>query len=453
MIVKDLARFVGSLSDGSIPQPVQIKAKQTILDCLGNALSGRYCEEGEMIKSLADCSSPTSEASVICYGTSSLEKAAMVNAVMCRVVDLDDGHKYSNGHPSTVMVPTALAVGEYLGSSGREVVTAVVAGYEVFVRIARGIRYSAVKEKGFDMTGLAGSLAAAATAGKLMDFTEEQLTSAMGIAGSFTGGLYECLSDNSSPKLLVSGWAARTGIVAAKLVQLGFTGPASILEGRKGLAQAVTNSYDLTNVLDGLGEHFEIMGTYFKKYACMRGLHGGVDAVLEIRDQYGLRPEDIKHITIYTSNFVKQYDKPFPISHIAAQSNLPYCISVGLYNQAIGPDEMIAGLNDGRVNEMFRKITVVLDDEMERYNERHFDQMSAVKAVVETTGASYKQDLYVLSGEPEKPLSQQELEDKFVFLAGKALSAERSGLVYDRVMELDTGDDINSLMKLIGKPE
>ncbi len=441
MISDTLAGFVCDLSFENIPAEVVQKTKQTILDVIGNSLGAVSSEEGEQIYRIAETETSPAEAFVFGGGKSSLEKAVMVNAVMSRIADLDDGHKFSTGHPSTVVVPTALTCGQVLGSSGREIIRAIIAGYEVYVRIARGINVSAHKEKGYDMTGVCGSVAAAMVAGVLMGFDREKLVDAMGIAGSFTGGLYECLFDGSSPKILVPGWAARTGVTAAKMAAAGFTGPASIVEGKKGIAQGVTNHYDLTHVLDELGARFEICGTYFKKYACMRGLHGAVDAVLELQQEHGFAAEDVKKVTILTSKFVKQYDKPFPGTVVATQSNLPYNLAVGMLYSKIGMDEVQRGLSDPQIRDLASRVEVVLDPEMEAYVSAHFDNLTAAKAVVRTKEGCYKKTVYLACGEPEKPLSTREMEDKYYFLAEKAVSRSQADRIRTMVLDLEDQED------------
>lgn len=450
-IARGIASFTSRLQFENLPEEVVEKAKQAIVDNLGNALAGCCTREGKMVTAFAKGISGEPSATLVGTGKCFFEKAAFGNAVLSRIVDLDDGHKFTTGHPGTVIIPTALTIGNMLNAPGKDIITALVAGYEVYVRIAKGINASAHKEKGYDMTGVCGAVAAAVVSGKLWKLNEDELTNAIGIAGSYTGGLYECLSDGSTPKLLVPGWAVNTGINAARLVKYEFTGPASIIEGKKGLAQGVTNWYHLEDALVGLGQEYSILGIYFKKHACMRGLHGGIDAVMSIKEKNDLAPECIEKITIYTSSYVKQYDKPYPSTLVGTQSNLPYAISVGLFHGKVGLDEMADSLNDPKIKEMMQKITIVIEPEIEEHVKSNFTELTTVRAEISTKdGNSYVETVFLASGEPENPMCNKEFKDKFFLLAGKALKDEQTAEIYQGLNRLEQLKDISMIMDTVG---
>ncbi len=215
-------------------------------------------------------------------------------------------------------------------------------------------------------------------------------------------------------------------------------------------SQGVTHRYDFEHVFGDFGERFEIDGIYFKKYSCMRGTHGGIDAALGIRDEHGLKPEDIKHIAIHTSTYVKQYDKPFPSSLVGAQSNLPYAISVGLYNDMIGMDEMEAGLSDPRVRDMMSRISVTVVPELEEHMKKHFSELTTARAEIETTGGKrLAKTVYLAFGEPENPISYDDFSFKFHTLAAKSLTGATVERLFHLLCAMDTQDDMREIFDIL----
>lgn len=449
-IARRLAHMATNLTFESLPKATVHQAKRALTDYVGNSLAGIGTREGKTVIDYVSQFSGTPKAIFLAGERYPLDKAAFGNGVLSRIVDLDDGHKNATGHPGTAVISAGLTTADFLHSTPRELLPAIVMGYEVYIRIAHAINESAHRYKGYDMTGICGCSAAAMTAGMLLELDETALVNALGIAGSYSGGLYECLTNGSDPKLLVPGWAAATGINSALLASQGFTGPESIYEGKKGLAQGVTDWYDFEKAFASFGQAYEIDGVYFKKYSCMRGTHGGIDAVLGIRDTYGLAPDDIKRIQIFTSSYVKQYDKPFPSTLVGAQGNLPYAVSVGLYNPMVGFEEMERGLSDQRIQEMMKRITVTVVPEIEAHIKEHFNELTTARAEIETRDGRHLTNMvYLASGEPENPIDFQAFEQKFTHLAQKRLSAPKLQRLFHLLMEMDTMDSLQDILDII----
>src|SRR5690606_29784581 len=215
------------------------------------------------------------QAHLVTGGQSSVLNAALVNGAASHVVELDDIHKGSIIHAATVVIPAALAVAEWKGLSGKELIAAVVAGYEVCYRIGEAVSPSHYYY--WHNTATCGTFGAAIAAAKLLGLTTEQTIAALGNAGTQAAGLWEFIEDGAMTKQLHTGKAAMNGLLAALLAQKGFTGPQKILEGNRGFFKAMSEEYDASRVTEGLGNEFKIMENSFKIHASCRHTHHAVD--------------------------------------------------------------------------------------------------------------------------------------------------------------------------------
>jgi len=228
-----LAAFAANLRYEDIPAPVLRRAEDLLLDCLASILAGASARAVQAIDRYAAAMGPTDGASevLITRRRTSPLFAAMVNAAAAHVVEQDDVHNGSVFHPAAVVFPPALAVAQALGSSGRDLLVAAVAGYEVGIRVGEFLGRSHYKI--FHTTGTAGTLAAAVTVGRLLKLTPEQMLHALGSAGTQAAGLWEFLRDAADSKQLHTAKAAADGITAAYLAREGFTGRAIFWKARR----------------------------------------------------------------------------------------------------------------------------------------------------------------------------------------------------------------------------
>ena len=267
---KTLASFAANLRFVDIPEPVLRRAEDLFLDWFGSALAGKGARAVETIESFARQMGPATgmaEVLISRRGTTPLF-AAMVNAAASHVAEQDDLHNGSVFHPGTVVFPPALAVAQALGRSGAEMLTAAVAGYEVGIRVGEFLGRSHYKV--FHTTGTAGTVAAAAAVGRLLNLTSEQMLHAFGSAGTQAAGLWEFLRDAADSKQLHTAKAAANGLMAAYLAQEGFTGAKRILEGEQGMAAGMSRDADSTRLTDRLGKRWALAETSFKYHASCR---------------------------------------------------------------------------------------------------------------------------------------------------------------------------------------
>jgi len=296
MTTASLARFAAELRFEDIPAPVVRRAEDLLVDWFGSAIAGHGARPVETIAAFARAMGPAEGASelLIGRGTSSPYFAAMVNAAASHVAEQDDVHNGAVFHPATVVFPVALAWAQALGASGRKLLTAAVAGYEVGIRVGEFLGRSHYKV--FHTTGTAGTLAAAATAGHLLGLDAARMQHAFGSAGTQAAGLWEFLRTAADSKQLHTAHAAAAGLMAASLARDGFTGAQQILEGPQGLAAGMSSDAHPARLVDGLGTRWALAETSFKYHASCRHTHPAADALLAVMQAHSLRADDIEHV-------------------------------------------------------------------------------------------------------------------------------------------------------------
>jgi len=294
-----LAAFAAGLRFDAIPAPVVRKAEDLLVDWFGSAIAGKGARPVETIAGFAARMGPTTGAAevLINRSQSSAYFAAMVNAAASHVAEQDDVHNGSVFHPATVVFPVALALAQTLGSSGQQLLTAAVAGYEVGIRVGEFLGRSHYKV--FHTTGTAGTLAAAAAAGSLLGLSPAQMQHAFGSAGTQSAGLWEFLRTGADSKQLHTAHAAAAGLMSAWLAQDGFTGAAQILEGPQGMAAGMSSDADPAKLTDRLGTRWATAETSFKFHASCRHTHPAADALLQVMQTHQLQPADIAHVVTH----------------------------------------------------------------------------------------------------------------------------------------------------------
>ncbi len=294
-----LATFAAGLRFEDIPVSVVRKTEDLLVDWFGSAIAGKGSRPVETITRFAASMGPTSGAAEVLINKShtSAYFAAMANAAASHVAEQDDVHNGSVFHPATVVFPVALAMAQSLGSSGKQMLAAAVAGYEVGIRVGEFLGRSHYKV--FHTTGTAGTLAAAATAGNLLGLSALQMQHAFGSAGTQSAGLWEFLRTAADSKQLHTAHAASAGLMSAFLARDGFTGAAQILEGLQGMATGMSSDADPAKLTDRLGTRWATAETSFKFHASCRHTHPAADALLQVMQTHHLTPADIASVVTH----------------------------------------------------------------------------------------------------------------------------------------------------------
>ncbi len=411
-----LAEFAATLSFDAIPEPVIRRTEDLLLDWFGSCLAGKNARAVEILAAFVESMGPQDGPSEILIHrrTSSPLLAAMANAAASHVAEQDDVHNGSVFHPATVVFPPALAVAQALGRSGRELLTACVAGYEVGIRVGEFLGRSHYKV--FHTTGTAGTLAAAAAVGHLLKLTPEQMLHAFGSAGTQSAGLWEFLRDAADSKQLHTAHAAGAGLTAAYLAQQGFTGARRILEGPQGLAAGMSSDADITRLTDGLGTRWATAETSFKFHASCRHTHPAADALQQVLQQHGLKASDVKRVTALVHQGAIDVLGPVTDPQTVHQSKFSMGTVLGLVAVLgrAGLSEFDASFRAVDVAAFRDKVVMALDPEVDSaYPARWIG-----KVLVETTdGRVLHGRVDEPKGDPGNTLTRLELEDKALRLA------------------------------------
>lgn len=389
------------------------QARYYVTDWLSSALAGGKTQPGQAMLAYAQ-NQPLGPCRIV---GSSLERAAetaaLLNGGLSHIVEMDDLDRRSVVHPATVVIPPAVAIAEREGASGLDFLNAVVAGYEVAIRVGEAVGKRHYYY--FHNTATCGVFGAAAAAGWLLGLNHEQLVWALGNAGSQAAGLWQFNTDGDMTKHLHAGMAGANGIRAAELAACGLTGARHILEGERGFFKATAPDAQPEVVVEGLGnEQLKIATVSIKPHASCRHTHPAVDAALDLRKQLGTK--DIDRCTVQTYQAaIDLCDNAQPTTPYAAKFSLQYCVASALIRGSAGlADFTPTELERTDIRSLLPNIKIELDDALEA---KYPQQWPAEVSVQLSDGSRLSTEVDYPKGDPENALSVAELESKFCDLA------------------------------------
>jgi 2-methylcitrate dehydratase PrpD len=291
-----LATFASQLKFNDIPGIVIARAQDLMVDWLGSALASKQARPVRSIARLAQTMGPSNGSSQVLITRSMTSPlfAAMVNAAASHFAEQDDVHNGAVFHPAAVVFGPALAAAQAIGASGKQLLTAVVVGYEVGIRVGEFLGRSHYRT--FHTTATAGTFAAAAATGHLLGLAPETMLNALGSAGTQSAGLWEFLRDAADSKQLHCAHAAAAGLMSAYLAQDGFTGATHVLEGAQGLGVGMSTDADASRLTDRLGSRWTLAETSFKYHASCRHTHPAADALLKLMIERKFKANEISEI-------------------------------------------------------------------------------------------------------------------------------------------------------------
>ena len=446
---KVLANFAATLRFEDIPAPVLRRAEDLFLDWFGSALAGKGARPVEAIERFAVTMGPAVGESEVLISRSRTSPlfAAMVNAASSHFAEQDDVHNGAVFHPGTVVFPPVLAVAQTIGSSGPELLTAAVAGYEVGIRVGEFLGRSHYQV--FHTTGTAGALASAAAVGRLLNLSSGQMLDAFGSAGTQAAGLWEFLRDAADSKQLHTAKAATGGLLSAYLAKEGFTGAKHILEGPQGMAAGMSSDADPAKLTDRLGERWALVETSFKYHASCRHTHPAADALQIVMVQHELKPEAITQVTAHVHQAAIDVLGPVlnPTTVHQAKFSMGTVLGmIALFGRA-GMAEFADHFNDPRVAAFREKCAMALDPEVDQA----YPQSWIGKVTVETAdGRTLRGRVDEPKGDPGNTLTRSELEHKALRLAefSGAATAEEMSRIFTQIWNLTRITKIKSLLKL-----
>ena len=434
---RELASFAANLQAADIPADVMSRAEDLLVDWFGSAIAGKSSRPVELITQFAqnmggfDASHPGPSEILVSRKSSSPFLAAMANAAASHVAEQDDVHNGSVFHPATVVFPPALACAQAIGASGEDLLVAAVAGYEVGIRVGEFLGRSHYKV--FHTTGTAGTLAAAATVGRLLKLTPEQMLNAFGSAGTQSAGLWEFLRDAADSKQLHTAHAASTGLMSAYIAQSGFTGAQHILEGKQGLAAGMSSDSDQSKLIDRLGSRWALAETSFKYYASCRHTHPAADALLQVMLTNNLSPSDITKVETLVHQGAIDVLGPVtdPATVHQSKFSMGTVLALVAHYQFAGLQEFDQHFHDDEICAFRERVSMTLDPEVDgAYPQRWIGKVK----VHLNNGQILDGRVDEPKGDPGNTLSRAEITDKAMRLA--AFSGGASPVEMSKAIDL-----------------
>ncbi len=448
-----LAAFVADLQYDGVPREVAERAKRLILDITGIAIRARHDAEStpSLIAATERLGLAAGQCSVLGDDrTYAPTAAALINGTLAHSLDFDDTHAEGSIHSSAPIVPAALTAAELSGASGKDLIAAVVAGYEVQIRLSMALNPSDHYDRGFHPTATCGVFGAAAAAGKLLGLDAGGIRNAFGIALSQAAGSMQFLVDGAWTKRSHVGQAAQNGLICAVMAAEGFRGVEEAFEGRAGFLNAYAPHADPAKAVAGLGESWETMRLAVKPYPSCRYSHAAIDAILALVAENGVTADAVEAVEIGLPETGWKIigdpadAKAEPETVVDGQFSMPFCAAVALREGGLAWDDYKTHLQDEATRALCRKVTTAVD---ERAEAEFPANMSGV-ARIGTADGSFEKLVVVPKGEPENFLGDSEFRAKFDGLCAPYLGETQAGRLADSLLALEQANSLDAVLAL-----
>ncbi len=452
-----LAQYVINLRFQDLPPDVIHQTKRVMLDTLGCAIGGYASEASQTIQELIKELGHLEETTVFGSGLkTSCLNAALVNGVMVRYLDYNDtafiiqGETYRTGYHPSEIIPGILALGERQRLSGKEVIAAIVAGYDLSLCFLEAVRGPGMEKKGWN-GDTRGAYIMPLMAGKLLGLNENQIENAVGIAGSchaVLGILDTPAEEYTMTKNIRFPTMSYAGIMAAMLAKKGFTGPTTIIEGNDGFVQVIMNGeYDLTKLIPTKGK-FAIRETCIKSITADFSSHGHLTATLKLVKENDIKPEDVAEVTIITSKRCAEHTgdpvKKYPKNKETADHSSYYLTAIAIIDRQIGPDQFtLEKFQNPKVRELIDKVILKGDPDLDKA------RPAGISEIVSKQGKKYQCRVDYPRGHARNPMTDEEIIGKFKSMASKYMSDKQTNQIIDTVFALDKLEDVGKLNRLM----
>ena len=453
-VTKVLSRFISDLTYEDLPEAVVDTTKKYILDYYAACFAGIKVnrEFNRAMEEIFLESGGKEESSVLCKDVRlPVGSAAFLNAVYAHGADMDDGNRKAMGHVAAHVMSAVFALAETLDVSGKDVITAINAGYEVYNRAAAAVQPGLVR-RGFHSTGTAGALACGAAAAKLLGLNEDGIYNALSLAAIQSSGLMLITESGQSCKPINPANAARSGILAAQLAKKGIQASEYPLESTKGWFHAMSDSVNETQVTDGLGEIFTICESYLKPYPSCRHTHCGIDAALRIRqrllEQYGqLDLQNVERIAVYIyPNAIRVAGNiRMPKTDEESKFSIHYALAAALLRGHFDLEDLKIESAEPELFDLIGKIVIIPDESMEN---RALGIRGAKVLLECSDGAIYEECVNIPKGDAANPFTQEELHEKLAVCAEDVITAEQQKYLIAAVESFEKIGKYNSINTL-----
>ena len=449
---RQLAEFVCALAYDTLPEDVIESAKKCILDYYGCAIFATQTDMGKIITGYAKTGNfgnsmilPTFE------GKYNAANAALANGTCAHGFELDDVSSISISHPGACVIPAVIALAEDRGIAGKRVIEAIVAGYEVMVRVGSTIAAPHIA-KGFHPTASFGVFGATAGCGKLLGLTAEQMESAFGLAGSMASGLQQFSISGSMVKRIHAGKSAQQGVIVSQLAQNGFTGPADIFEAKYGFCRvfcgdATSADIPWERLTKDLGKHYAILDTTYKLSPACGVLHTTIECIEELKKEEAALAEKLEKVVVKGSNNLAHTHNVYePDTILAAQYSLPFSVALACLGDLSDPTVYLSEeiLTNKKVLELAKKVTTEFDPDQEKLYPAHF---STDVTVYLSGGRTLHKALQDAKGSAARPVTLEQFHEKYYNLVKNVLTPNAARQLLDRVYSIDSMQSAREIME------
>ncbi len=442
-----LAKFVTETSPDAIPPESYHAALQASFDCVGVALAGAVQPHGKMIVDFVEAQGGNAACTIIGNKLrTSAYLAALANGTLGHALDYDDMGGF--GHPSVALLPTALAVGELLGRSGRDVLTAYILGFEVAVHLNRGAQ-NVQGLTAFHATATFGTISATAVAARLMGLSTQQTVMAFGLAGSMPSGILQNFGTHTKP--LHAGMSCRSGVLAASLAKQGWLATDSFIDSKVGWAHAYIGEgkYDPEKMTANLGKTWHSKDTIvIKKYPCCGSNHGALDSLLALLNEHDVSVDDVVRADVDNVPAISHVLlHPNPAYGFQGKFSIHYNIATALVDKKINIESFTdAKLNRPEYREARAKTNINVMSKWDPHYEHSPTYTPVTITLKNGEKLSKRVNRHTMHGAPADPLSEQELKDKFRYCARMCLPANQVEEAANAWWNLDRAPKLTELL-------
>ena len=440
-----LARYASGLRADDIAPEVAAKTRQLVLDCIGNQLGACAEPQAQLLYDALDVAATSGPSTVVGRAArTSPTLAGCVNAMLAHLLDMDDAHRDALTKTGSAITPAVMAMAEACEATGADMLCAAVAGYEVMIRLGLAVN-PGHRTRGFHSTATLGAFGAAVAAGCILRLDEHAMVDALGIAATQSAGLTAFINNASMTKPLNVAKAVHSGILAARLARSGFRGPPDVLENREGYFRAYTDEYDGQVVTAGLGERYRLLESGFKPHAACRYAHAPIDAAVALMREHAFAASEIEALDVHLSELAsRQSDFYEPRTVASAQGSTPFVIAASLAagTTSLTVDDVKHAVGDEAVYALHRRIRLHVDPAMP------YMGRGAHVAVRLRDGRDLALAVDLPRGEPEHPMSDEEVERKFMRQAEAAVGEAQARAIRDGIEELEKLRSARVVMRL-----
>ena len=461
MSTRQLADFTAALTYADLRADTVRKTKQTILDWLGVCIRGSEEEPVALLrnvllteqeKGVSVFAEPFREANVL--------NAAFCNGAASHTLDFDDLHNASIIHLATVVIPPVFAIGEKERKSGKEIITAVVAGYEVGARTGEAIIPESYHF--WHTTGTAGTIGAGAAAASILGLDAKKTLMCLGTVGTQAAGLWEFVKEGAMSKPLHTGKGSYAAVLSAYLCREGFTGASQILEGPKGFCLAMTPKAHLGKLTEGLPEMQEALANHtglphckldensYKPYSCCKHSHAAIYAMGCLAGKNRFAFQDVEAVDLLVNRITDSLiNNPEPQTAYGCKFSIQYCVAAMLKYGRVGIEEFSpAAMQDPDVREMMQRIHVKSDTVMQKIYEEDTAKLASNLVVYLKDGRIYSMQVDYPKGDPQNPMTWEETAAKFRSLSEPVYGAERTEKLIAFIDTLEECEDFAAGLRM-----